>query len=134
VVDEFYRRYDAMAEASSDDGVARFVDRLTEDFQLEDPTAGLRYTSRADLSAALTKVRAAGDFSTIHWEIDRRITDGSWVAVEGTFRGVYRQRPFAARFTTWLRLRGDRVAQQIDYVDYVTFRKMTSPPAGGAGR
>ena len=61
-------------------------------------------------------------------EIDRRIAGGEWVAVEGSLRGVYKGHPFATRFATWLQVPGDRIARQIDYVDYATFRRMTSPP------
>jgi ketosteroid isomerase-like protein len=129
VADEFYRRYDAVPLAGTPAGLARFVGLMTEDFAFEDPTSRLRYDSRDALHASLKEALASGNYGPIHWEIDRRITDGEWVAHEGSFRGVYRQRPFATRFTTWLQLRGDRIAHQIDYVDYATFRKQTSPPA-----
>lgn len=129
IADEFYRRYEAMPLLASPAGVARFVELMTEDFEFEDPTNRVRYNSRDKMYGSLQDALATGDYGPIHWEIDRRIADGEWVAVEGSFRGVYRKRPFATRFTTWLQLRGDRIAHQIDYVDYATFRKQTSPPA-----
>jgi ketosteroid isomerase-like protein len=128
VTDEFYRRYDAMPVLASPAGLARYVELLTEDFRLEDPTARLTYDSRERMHASLKDALATGRYGTFHWEIDRRITDGEWVALEGSWRGVYDSRPFATRFTTWLQVRGDRIARQIDYLDYATFRRLTSPP------
>ena len=128
LADEFYRRYEAMPAAPSAAGLARYVELLAEDFALEDPTAGLIYRSREEMHASLTRALAAGNHGVFHWEIDRRITDGEWVALEGSWRGVYSGRPFATRFTTWLQVRGNRIARQIDYLDYATFRRLTSPP------
>ena len=128
VTDEFYRRYEAMPVAASPAGLARYVELLTADFKLEDPTARLTYDSRDKMHASLKDALATGNYGIFHWEIDRRITDGEWVAVEGSWRGVYNGRPFATRFTTWLQVRGDKIARQIDYLDYATFRRLTSPP------
>jgi ketosteroid isomerase-like protein len=125
VADEFYARYEAMPVLASEAGVARFVDLMTEDFRLEDPTGRLLYDSRARMHAILKAAVAAGDFTGIHWDVNRRITDGEWVASEGFFRGVFRKVPFATRFTMWLQVRGGNVARQIDYIDYPTFRKLT---------
>jgi ketosteroid isomerase-like protein len=94
---------------------------------MEDPTARLRADGRERHRGALSELLAKGDFGAFHWEIDRRVTDGEWVAVEGTWRGIYNGRPFATRFTTWLRVRGDRIAHRIDYLDHATFRRHTSP-------
>jgi ketosteroid isomerase-like protein len=127
LTDEFYRRYEAMPVAASPAGLARYVELLTADFKLEDPTARLTYDSRDKMHASLKDALATGTYGIFHWEIDRRITDGEWVAVEGSWRGVYNGRPFATRFTTWLQVRGDRIARQIDYLDYATFRRHTSP-------
>jgi ketosteroid isomerase-like protein len=126
--DEFYRRYEAMPSLASLAGLARYVDLLTEDFKLEDLTGRLTCDSREEMHASLKDALATGNYGAFHWEIDRRITDGEWVALEGTWRGVYKDRPFATRFTTWLQVRGDRIARQIDYLDYATFRRLTSPP------
>ena len=128
VADEFYRRYEAMPVQASAAGLARFVELMTEDFRLEDPTSRLLYDSREKMHASLKEALATGDYGPFHWEIDRRITDGEWIAVEGSFRGVHKKHPFATRFATWLQVRGDRIARQIDYVDYATFRRLTSPP------
>ena len=128
LADEFYRRYEAMPALASPAGLARYVELLTDDFMLEDPTAGFRYDSREKMHASLRDALATGRFGEFHWEIDRRVTDGEWVAVEGSWRGVYAGRPFATRFTTWLQVRGDRIARQIDYLDYATFKRLTSPP------
>ena len=49
------------------------------------------------------------------------------MAQEGTWRGLFKGRPFAARFTTWLEVRADKVARPIDYIDQATFRRMTDP-------
>jgi ketosteroid isomerase-like protein len=125
---EFYRRYEAMPVLASPAGVSRFSELLTEDFKLEDPTGRLLYDSRDKMAATLADALASTDYGPIHWEIDRRITDGEWVAVEGSFRGVYRKRPFATRFSTWLQVRSDKIARQIDYIDYATFRRLTSTP------
>lgn len=46
--------------------------------------------------------------------------------MQGTWRGLLKNRPFATRFTTWLLVRGEKIARQIDYVDYPTFRRQTS--------
>ena|SRR5687768_13624356 len=124
---EFYRRYDAMPDLASQAGITRFVELLTEDFSFEDPTGRLKFDSREKMHASLTDALTAGDVKAIHWEVDRRITDGEWVALEGSVRGVFKGRPFGTRFTTWLQVRGDKVARQIDYVDYATFRRLTSP-------
>ena len=126
LTDEFYRRYEAMPVLASPAGLARYVELLTEDFKLEDPTGRLRFDSREKMHASLKDALATGDYGLFHWEIDRRITDGEWVALEGSWRGVYKGRPFATRFTTWLQLRGDKIARQIDYLDYATFRRLTS--------
>ncbi|MDF2771370.1 MAG: SnoaL-like polyketide cyclase [Geminicoccaceae bacterium] len=129
LTEEFYRRYESLpVVASPAAGLARFVELLTEDFRLEDPTGRLSYSPRAAMHAALRRALATGDQGPIHWEIDRRIAGGEWVAVEGSLRGVYKGHPFATRFATWLQVPGDRIARQIDYVDYATFRRMTSPP------
>ncbi len=129
LTDEFYRRYESLPVVTSPAaGLARFVELLTEDFRLEDPTGRLSYSPRATTHAALREALATGNQGPIHWEIDRNITDGEWVALEGSLRGVYKGHPFATRFATWLQVRGDRIARQIDYVDYATFRRMTSPP------
>lgn len=128
VAEEFYRRYEAIAVAASPAALARYAELLTEDFTLEDPTGRLTYGSRKDRHASLKDALATGHYGVFHWEIDRRITDGEWVALEGSWRGVYRGRPFATRFTTWLQVRGDRIARQIDYLDYATFRRLTSAP------
>ena len=101
---------------------------MTEDFTLEDPTARVRGHGRGQPRADLNALLAKGEYGVIHWEVDRRLTDGEWVAVEGTWRGVFKNRPFATRFTTWLRVRGDKIARQIDYLDYPTFRRQTAPP------
>jgi ketosteroid isomerase-like protein len=129
LTDEFYRRYEAMPVLASPAGLARFVDLLTEDFTLEDPTARLTHRSRERMHASLKEALATGNHGVFHWEIDRRITDGEWVALEGSWRGVYDGRPFATRFTTWLQVRGGYIARQIDYLDYATFRRLTSPKA-----
>jgi ketosteroid isomerase-like protein len=130
ITDEFYRRYEAMPVLATPASVARFVDLMTDDFRLEDPTGRLRYDSRDKMHATLKAAVATGDFTAIHWQIDRRLTDGEWVAAEGWFRGVFRNTPFATRFTMWLQVRGDRIGRQIDYIDYPTFRRLTSlPPA-----
>jgi len=126
--DEFYRRYEAMPALASPAGIARFVELLTEDYRLEDPTGRLTYDSREKMHASLKDALARGDLGTFHWEIDRRITDGEWVALEGSWRAVYKGRPVATRFTTWLQVRGDKIARQIDYLDYATLRRQTSPP------
>jgi ketosteroid isomerase-like protein len=128
LTEEFYRRYEAMPLLKSPAGLARYVALLTEDFKLEDPTARLKYVSRQRMHESLKDALATGDLGTFHWEIDRRISDGEWVALEGSWRGVYRGRPFATRFTTWLQVRGDKITRQIDYLDYATFRRLTSPP------
>lgn len=128
ITDEFYRRYEAMPLLKSPAGIARYVELLTEDFKLEDPTGRLTYDSRQKMHASLKDALATGDFELFHWEIDRRVMDGEWVALEGSWRGVYQGRPFATRFTTWLQMRGDKIARQIDYLDYATFRRLTSPP------
>jgi ketosteroid isomerase-like protein len=127
VADEFYRRYEAMPVLASAAGVARYTDLLTDDFRFEDPTARLRTNGRERYRGELNDLLAKGDYGVIHWEIDRRLTDGEWVAVEGTLRGIFKGRPFATRFTTWLRVRGDKIAHHIDYLDYATFRRHTSP-------
>jgi ketosteroid isomerase-like protein len=127
VADEFYRRYEAMPVLASAAGVARYTDLLTDDFRIEDPTARLRAEGRERHRGLLNDLLAKEDFGPFHWEIDRRLTDGAWVAVEGTWRGIYRTRPFATRFTTWLRVRGDRIAHEIDYLDYAAFRRHTAP-------
>ena len=128
ITDEFYRHYEAMPVVASPAGLARFVELLTEDFTLEDPTGGLIYDSREKMHASLKDELATGRHGPFHWEIDRRITDGTWVALEGSWRGVHDGHPFATRFTTWLQVRGDRIARRIDYLDYPTFKRLTSPP------
>jgi len=128
LTDEFYRRYEAMPVLASPAGLAGYVELLTEDFKLEDPTGRLTYDSREKMHASLKDALATGNYGIFHWEIDRRLTDGEWVALEGSWRGVYNGRPFATRFTTWLQVRGDKIARQIDYLDYATFRRLTSPP------
>lgn len=125
--DDFYRRYEALPVLASAGGIARYTDLLTQDFKLEDPTAQLLSDGRERHREMLSDLLANGEFGKLHWEIDRRVTDGEWVVVEGTWRGVYKGRPFGTRFTTWLRVRGDRIAHQIDYLDYTTFRRQTSP-------
>jgi ketosteroid isomerase-like protein len=128
LADEFYRRYEALPVLASPAGLARYVELLTEDFRLEDPTARLSFDSRQSMHASLKDALATGHYGLFHWEIDRRITDGEWVALEGSWRGVYAGRPFATRFSTWLQVRGDKIARQIDYLDYATFKRLTSPP------
>lgn len=127
IADDFYRRYEALPVLASAAGIARYTDLLTEDFRLEDPTAQLISDGRERHRGMLNELLAKREFGKLHWEIDRRVTDGEWVAVEGTWRGVYKGRPFGTRFTTWLRVHGDRIAHQIDYLDYATFRRHTSP-------
>lgn len=124
--DEFYRRYEAMPVLASPEGVARFTDLLADDFTIEDPTARLHIDGRERFRTLLRDLLAKGDHGVLHWAIDRRLTDGEWVAMEGRWQGVYRGKPFVTRFTTWLRVRGDRIAHQIDYLDYTTFRLHTS--------
>ncbi|HSA56435.1 MAG TPA: nuclear transport factor 2 family protein [Gemmatimonadaceae bacterium] len=126
VADEFYRRYEAMPVLASAAAVERYTDLLTDDFRLEDPTARARTEGRVRYRDALNGLLAKGDYRVFHWEIDRRLTDGEWVAVEGTWRGIFKGQPLAARFTTWLRVRGDRIAHHIDYLDYAPFRGITS--------
>ena len=128
VVDEFYRRYEAMPVLRSTAGVGRYTEMLTDDFTLEDPTAPARADGREAFRATLNDLLAKGEYGVFHWEVDRRLTDGEWVVVNGTWRGIFKERPFATRFTTWLLVRGDRIARQIDYLDYPTFRRQTSPP------
>jgi ketosteroid isomerase-like protein len=128
VSEDFFRRYEAIPVLATPAGLAHYVELLTEDFTLEDPTGRFTLTSRESIHALLKDALAKRDHGTFHWETDRRITDGEWVAHEGSWRGVYKGRPFATRFTTWLRVRGDQVARQIDYLDYATFRRLTSPP------
>ena len=128
VTDEYYQRYEAMAVAASPAGLARYVELLTEDFRLEDPTGRLTYESREKMHASLKDALASGHYGLFHWEIDHTITDGTWVALEGSWRGVYKGRPFATRFTTWLQVRGDKIARQIDYLDYATLKRLTSDP------
>ena len=128
IIDEFYRRYEAMPILKSPAGVARHVELMTEDFKLEDPTGRLNVDSRQKMQASLRDALATGFHGVCHWEIDRRITDGEWVAVEGSFRGVFKGLPFATRFTTWLKVRGGKIARQIDYIHYATFRRLTSLP------
>lgn len=127
ITEEFYRRYEAMPLLKSPGGLAGYLELLTEDFKLEDPAGRLTHDSRQKLHAPLKDALATGDFGLFHWEIDRRVTDGEWVALEGSFRGVFKGSPFATRFTTWLQLRGDKIARLIDYLDYATFRRLTSP-------
>jgi ketosteroid isomerase-like protein len=129
LADEFYRRYEAMPVVASASGLARFVELLTPDFALEDPTGRLTFDSRERMHASLKDALASGRYGVFHWEIDRRITDGEWVALEGSWRGVYQGRPFSTRFATWLQVRGDEIARQIDYLDYETFKRLTSPPS-----
>ena len=104
-----------------------YADMLTEDFTLEDPTARMRADGREKIRAVLNALLAKGEYGVVHWEVDRRLTDGEWVVVEGTWRGMFKNRPFATRFTTWVLVRGDKVARQIDYLDYQTFRRQTEP-------
>jgi ketosteroid isomerase-like protein len=128
VADDFYRRYEAMPVLASPTGIARYVELLTEDFTLEDPTGQSTADSREKMRASLLDAFATGNYGPFHWDIERTVADGDWVAVEGSWRGVYKGHPFATRFSTWLQVRRDRVARQIDYLDYVTFRRLTSPP------
>jgi ketosteroid isomerase-like protein len=128
VTDEFYRRYDAMAAVASPAGIARFMNMMTADYTLEDPTARLAYDSAEKMHAGLKEALASNDFGAVHWEIEHRITDGEWIVVEGTWRGIYKSRPFATRFTTWLQVRGDKIAKHIDFIDYATMRRLMSPP------
>ena len=127
VVDELYRRYEAIPVLASSAGVDRYADMLTEDFTLEDPTARMHADGREKIRAVLNALLAKGEYGVVHWEVDRRLTDGEWVVVEGTWRGMFKNRPFATRFTTWFLVRGDKVARQIDYLDYQTFRRQTEP-------
>ena len=127
VVDELYRRYEAIPVLASSAGVDRFADMLTEDFTLEDPTARMRADGREKMRAVLNALLAKGEYGVVHWEVDRRLTDGEWVVVEGTWRGMFKNRPFATRFTTWFLVHSDKVARQIDYLDYQTFRRQTEP-------
>jgi hypothetical protein len=126
VTDEFYRRYDALPAAPDSAGLERFLELLSADFAIEDPIAHIALGSRDAFRTALGKVLASGRYGGIHWQVDRRVTNGEWVAIEGSFRGTYDSRPFGTRFTTWLRVSGDRVVQQIDYLDYATFRRQTT--------
>jgi ketosteroid isomerase-like protein len=128
VAGEFYQRYEAMPVVSSTGAISRFTDLLTDDFRLEDPTAGMAVGGRERYRATLEGLLATGDYGVFHWDIDRWLTDGEWIAVEGTFRGIFKDKPFATRFSTWLRVRGDRIAHQVDYVDYRTFRRQTATP------
>ena len=128
VADEFYRRYEAMPVLASPTGIARHVELLTEDFKLEDPTARLTADSREKMRTSLLDALATANYGPFHWDVQRTISDGEWVAVEGVWRGVYKGHPFATRFSTWLQVRGDKVARQIDYLDYATFRRLTSSP------
>jgi ketosteroid isomerase-like protein len=127
VVEDFYRRYEAMPVLASSAGVTRFAELLADDFTLEDPTARLRSDGREPFRKSLADLVAKDEYGTLHWEIDRRVTDGEWVAVEGTWRGTLNGRPFATRFTTWLHVRGEKIAHQIDYMDHITLRKQTTP-------
>jgi ketosteroid isomerase-like protein len=129
ITDEFYRRYEAMPVVASAAGVARYVDLLTDGFTLDDATAGQRVDGRDRFQRVLNDLLAKGDYGALHWDIARRVTDGEWVAVEGTCRGIFKGRPFAMRFTTWLRVHGDKIAEQIDYVDYATFRRQVGETA-----
>lgn len=126
VTDEFYRRYDVLPAARDAAGVEHYLELLSADFVLEDPTARIALGSREAFGTALRNVLASGRYGGIHWQIDRRVTNGDWVAIEGSFRGTYDGRPFGTRFATWLQVRGDRVVQQIDYLDYATFRRQTA--------
>ena len=107
-----------MPVLASPSGIAHYAELLTEDFRLEDPTAQSTADSREKMRASLMNALATGHYGPFHWDIERTVADGEWVAVEGTWRGVYKGRPFATRFSTWLQVRADRVARQIDYVDY----------------
>jgi ketosteroid isomerase-like protein len=129
-VAEFYRRYEAMPVLSS---TAHYLELLTEDYSLEDPTGRILYDSRARIQKVLNAALALREFGEFHWDIDRQVTDGEWVALEGSWRGLYKGRPFATRFATWLRLRDGKIARHIDFMDYPTFRRMTSP-GGTAAR
>jgi ketosteroid isomerase-like protein len=128
LVNEFYQRYETIPALGTQQSLDHFMQLFADDAMFEDPTFGLVHDSRAKLHANLRDVLAAGTFGTLHWEIDRSVTDGEWVAVEGTWRGTVSGRAFATRFTTWLRVRGDKIVRQIDYIDYTTFRRLTSPP------
>jgi ketosteroid isomerase-like protein len=125
---EFYQRYERVPLLAPEAGIAQYLAHLTPDYRLEDPTGQLDLDSLDKVRTILQEALAPGKFGTFHWEVSRTLTDGEWVAVEGSLRGLYNGRPFSTRFTTWLQVRGDKVARQIDYLDYATFRRMTSSP------
>jgi ketosteroid isomerase-like protein len=126
VAESFYRHYDALPSSTAA-GLDGYLDLLTEDYALEDPTARVTIGSRDAQRTALRDILASKRYGAIHWQLERRISNGEWVAVEGVFRGVYDGRPYGTRFTTWLQVRGDKISGQIDFLDYATFRRQTAP-------
>lgn len=128
IAEEFYLRYDALSRATGSSALDGYLEQLTDDYSLEDPTARVTIGSREALRRALRDILDSRRYGAVHWQVDRRISNGEWVAVEGAFRGVHDGRPFGTRFTTWLQVRGDKIARQIDYVDYATFRRQTALP------
>lgn len=125
VVDSFYAYFNRVA-VDSNPAINRMFAFIGDPFQLEDPThdarfVGARAEHRAAISASFLANRWGPD---TRWELARVAIENDWAAVEGTFRGTLNGKPFAARFTTWLQVRGGRVVHQIDYLDYRVLRQI----------
>jgi ketosteroid isomerase-like protein len=121
-IDAYYRAYSTIVPDTAS-GFARFFAFHAPEFTLEDPTAGSVAENRDQFHAAVRAAAQRESWEEFRWTILRRAQGGDWAVVEGTLTGRNNGKPFDTRFTTWLRVRGDRLIQQIDYADYRTLRK-----------
>ena len=117
LVDRFYEAYANMSRDA-----VRHIDAwlafYDDSIFFEDPTAHMDGTSRDTVRKYFMAAFQNHDWGPVRFRIDRWVESENWAAVEGVLSGLRSGKPISARFSTWLRFKGDRIVHQIDYVDY----------------
>ena len=95
-----------------------FLGFYAEDVHFADPTARLDFTSRDQLASAYTGImqgRYGGNFT---FEVNRTVTQGDTVVLEGLFSLTWNGQKAAINFTTWLEFKDSKISRQLDMFDY----------------
>ncbi len=96
-----------------------------DDVQLVDEIAGVEIESKDQLRDMFEQAKVG--YTKLNWVIEDRIIQGNRATVRGRAKGLAFGREFDVAFSTWLYIVDDRIAHQVDYVDYGALREQITP-------
>lgn len=118
---EVYQQFDLEA----------FLGFYAEDVRFTDPTAQLDFTSRKQLTSAYTDIMQGRYGGNFMFDVNRTVTQGDTVVLEGLFSLTWNGQKATINFTTWLDFKDGKIVRQLDMFDYNNLQRQI--PTYGQG-